>query len=227
MSAAPRPCTTPSSVRPGMFPWAGTVSRCPASSTSGRSPRSVTPASTHVSPASRTGTPASRRTARTCALSAASLRDSDGTSISSRVLAARRAARSVGTGETVSGRACGASRPARGPWTGTSRPARGPYNGVTCRTAAATDARPRRHGPAPSARGAPSSARSASPRSKRATIWPSCASCCARPASLSWGRSSSTATSRTRTRISAPASSRRSRRRRRRRTRTSSRVTTS
>ena len=36
MSAAPSPCTTPSSSRPGRFPCGGTVSRCPARSTSGR-----------------------------------------------------------------------------------------------------------------------------------------------------------------------------------------------
>src|SRR3954467_9946208 len=51
MSLAPRPWTTPFSRRPGRLSCAGTVSRWPARRTSGRSPRSVTPARTHVSPA--------------------------------------------------------------------------------------------------------------------------------------------------------------------------------
>src|SRR6185503_10432262 len=92
MSAAPRPWTTPSSVRPGRLSWAGTVSRWPARRTSGRSPRAVAPARTQVSPASRASTPPERRTSRTRAASVASSRDSEGTSISSRVRAARRSA---------------------------------------------------------------------------------------------------------------------------------------
>ena len=39
MSLAPRPCTRSPSRRPGRLPCAGTVSRCPASSTGGRVPR--------------------------------------------------------------------------------------------------------------------------------------------------------------------------------------------
>ena len=35
MSEAPSPATQPSSIRPGRFPWAGTVSVWPASRTSG------------------------------------------------------------------------------------------------------------------------------------------------------------------------------------------------
>ena len=94
MSAAPSPCTTPSSRRPGRLPWAGTVSRWPASRTSGRSPRAVVPARTQVSPASRASTPAERSSASTDAASAASWRDSEGASTSSSVRAARRSARS-------------------------------------------------------------------------------------------------------------------------------------
>src|SRR4051812_32784564 len=92
MSAAPRPWTAPSAIRPGRLSWAGIVSRWPASSTSGRSPRRVAPASTHVSPASRRppGAPASRPS--TCAASGPSPPDSDGTSTSSRTREARRSA---------------------------------------------------------------------------------------------------------------------------------------
>ena len=50
MSLAPRPCTRSPSRRPGRLPCAGTVSRCPASSTG-----APVPASTQVSPRSRTG----------------------------------------------------------------------------------------------------------------------------------------------------------------------------
>src|SRR3954453_1073393 len=89
MSLAPRPWTTPFSRRPGRLSCAGTVSRWPASRTRGRSPRSVTPARTHVSPASRAATSPSRRAASTCAASAASSRDSEAMSTSSRVRAAR------------------------------------------------------------------------------------------------------------------------------------------
>ena len=58
MSAAPSPWTASASRRPGRLSWAGTVSKWPARSTSGRSPRAVAPASTQVSPASRASTPA-------------------------------------------------------------------------------------------------------------------------------------------------------------------------
>ena len=43
MSAAPSPWTASASRRPGRLPWAGTVSKWPARSTSGRSPRCVVP----------------------------------------------------------------------------------------------------------------------------------------------------------------------------------------
>src|SRR3954447_19505785 len=95
MSAAPRPCTQPSARRPGRLPWAGTVSRWPASSTSGRSPRPVAPARTQVSPASRARSPSR---SSTCAASAPSSRDSDGTSTSSRTRSARRSCRPSGMG---------------------------------------------------------------------------------------------------------------------------------
>src|SRR3954449_9138855 len=95
MSAAPRPCTQPSARRPGRLPWAGTVSRWPASSTSGRSPRPVAPARTQVSPASRARSPS---TSSTCAASAPSSRDSEGTSTSSRTRSARRSCRPSGMG---------------------------------------------------------------------------------------------------------------------------------
>src|SRR3954469_18520158 len=95
MSAAPSPWTAPSSLRPGRLSCAGTVSRWPARRTSGRSPRCVAPASTHVSPASRA--PASRSTSSTSAARSDSFRDSDGTSMSSRARDARRSA-SAGTG---------------------------------------------------------------------------------------------------------------------------------
>ena len=36
MSLEPSPCTRPSAMRPGMLSFAGTVSRCPAKTTSGR-----------------------------------------------------------------------------------------------------------------------------------------------------------------------------------------------
>ena len=78
MSAAPSPCTDPPSRRPGRLPCAGTVSRCPARRTSGRSPRAVVPARTQVSPASRASTPPARSSASTDAASAASSRDSEG-----------------------------------------------------------------------------------------------------------------------------------------------------
>src|SRR4051812_8677362 len=84
MSAAPSPCTTPSDRRPGRLSWTGTVSRWPASRTSGLSRRPLPPASTQVSPASR----APGTTRSTCSASAASSRDSDGMSMSSRVLSA-------------------------------------------------------------------------------------------------------------------------------------------
>src|SRR5215218_9292655 len=93
MSAAPSPCTAPPSWRPGRLPWAGTVSRWPASSSSGRSRRAVTPARTHVSPAARASTPPSRSSPSTRSASAASPRDSDGTSTSSSVRAASRSPR--------------------------------------------------------------------------------------------------------------------------------------
>ena len=41
MSLAPSPCTAPPSIRPGRFPCAGTVSRCPASSSTGLPERPV------------------------------------------------------------------------------------------------------------------------------------------------------------------------------------------
>ena len=59
MSEAPSPWTRPSAIRPGRLSCAGTVSRWPASSTGASSG----PASTHVSPRSRTGTPASASSA--------------------------------------------------------------------------------------------------------------------------------------------------------------------
>src|SRR5215210_1907983 len=82
MSLAPRPWTRSPSRPPGRLPWAGTVSKWSPSST--RAPPG--PASTPVSPRSR----APGRRPRTCSASRASSRDSDGMSISSSVLAARR-----------------------------------------------------------------------------------------------------------------------------------------
>src|SRR4051794_5691668 len=90
MSAAPRPWTASPLRRPGRLSCAGTVSRWPARRTSGRSPRPVVPARTQVSPASRP--PTSRSTSSTSAARSDSLRDSDGTSMSSRARAARRSA---------------------------------------------------------------------------------------------------------------------------------------
>src|SRR5688572_22992570 len=85
MSLAPSPCTRSASSRPGRLPWAGTVSRWPARSTGAPGP-----ASTHVSPRSRTGAPPARSTPITWSASGPSPRDSDGMSTSSSVLAARR-----------------------------------------------------------------------------------------------------------------------------------------
>src|SRR5215210_284019 len=90
MSLAPRPCTRSASRRPGRLPWAGTVSRWPPSST--RAPSR--PASTAVSPRSRA--PGSRP--RRCSARAASSRDSEGMSMSSSVLAARRSPSSLSLG---------------------------------------------------------------------------------------------------------------------------------
>ena len=199
MSAAPRPWTTPSSTRPGMLSCAGTVSRCPASSTSGRSPRSVTPASTQVSPASRTrhpGVAQDREDVRGERRLAAGLR------------------RDVDQLERPGGEARGEVGGHGGRiGTAAARPAcRGPYHGGDVQDLS-------RHGrttqtPRPGAE-RPGRAKQRAfciAALRRATTSPSCASCCAPPASRSSARSSSTASSRTRTPTSAPASSRRSRR---------------
>ena len=90
MSLAPSPITRSPSRRPGRLPWAGTVSKCPPSST--RAPSG--PASRPVSPRSR----ASGSSAATWAASDASSRDSEGMSISSSVRAASRSPRSWSLG---------------------------------------------------------------------------------------------------------------------------------
>src|SRR5829696_7737603 len=85
MSLAPSPWTRSASRRPGRLPWAGTVSRWPASRTGAPGP-----ASTQVSPRSRTVAPPPRSTPMTCSARGASARLSDGMSTSSSVLAASR-----------------------------------------------------------------------------------------------------------------------------------------
>src|SRR4051795_4036001 len=104
MSLAPKPCTRPPSSEPGMLSCAGTVSRCPASRTTGVVPGGR--ASTHESPNSSTSAPPERSTCATCAASVASSRDSLGTFTSSSVRSASRAATSVslGAGRTGTGR---------------------------------------------------------------------------------------------------------------------------
>ena len=85
MSLAPSPWTRPASMRPGMLSFAGTVSRCPAKTTSGlpvdgaEEERQVVV----VDQLERHGAPHDR------SASASSFRLSDGTSTSSSVRAAR------------------------------------------------------------------------------------------------------------------------------------------
>ena len=90
MSLEPSPMTRSPSRRPGRLPWAGTVSKCPPSST--RAPSG--PASRPVSPRSR----APGSSAATWAAIDASSRDSEGMSISSSVRAASRSPRSWSLG---------------------------------------------------------------------------------------------------------------------------------
>ncbi|TMC06954.1 MAG: AI-2E family transporter, partial [Chloroflexi bacterium] len=60
MSAAPSPCTWPSSSRPGRLPCSGTVSECPARTTSGRPGGPNTIASSWRCTTRRCGRPATR-----------------------------------------------------------------------------------------------------------------------------------------------------------------------
>src|SRR5215207_8417931 len=91
MSLAPSPTTAPSSIRPGLLACAGTVSRCPARTTSGglsgwRSPYQS------VSPSRQVGLPIAPST---YAAISASFRLSEGIFTSSSVRVARRSARAV------------------------------------------------------------------------------------------------------------------------------------
>ena len=104
MSAAPRPCTAPSSIRPGRLPCAGTVSKWPASTTSGRPGRAAGRQQEQRLARVAGATPSAARAPRTCARTALPrARLSDGMSTSSSVRAARRSAR-VDTRASLPGR---------------------------------------------------------------------------------------------------------------------------
>src|SRR5579884_162504 len=93
MSAAPSPWTTPASSRPGRLPWAGTVSECPASTTSGRPGGPNTIASGRRWTMRMVGSAATWRAIRS--VTAASCRLTEGTFTSSSVSRASSPARSA------------------------------------------------------------------------------------------------------------------------------------